>query len=134
MSTTLRAYGVEVIAISKDTPAQVQAHKARDGLTFTLLSDPDLKLIDQMGLRHEAALEFRTFFIGPWRFPVGWPAGFKAMAIPTTILLDEDHVVQWVDQADDYRVRGDLRRTLDALRAAFGEPTSPLPDLIASPT
>jgi len=125
MSDLLRAYGVEVVAVSKDSPAEVQAHKARDGITFTVLSDPELRLIDQLGLRHEGALQFRTFFLGPFRFPLGWPVGFKAMAIPTTLLLDDSHIVRWIDQADDYRVRGDASRTRAALRDAFGEPGGP---------
>ncbi len=115
----LEARGVQVVALSKDTVAQAAAHRVRDGLTFPLLSDPDLSVITRFGLRHEAGLEFRTFLIGSVRFPLGWPVGFKAMAIPTTLLLDEDHIVRWIDQADDYRIRGDASRTQGALDAVF---------------
>ena len=116
----LEAHGVTVIAISKDTPALAAAHRIRDGLTFPLLSDPDLSIITRFGLLHEGGLEFRTFLIGSVRFPLGWPTGFKKMAIPTTLLLDRNHTVRWIDQADDYRIRGDVSRTRDALRTAFG--------------
>jgi hypothetical protein len=43
------------------------------------------------------------------------------MAIPTTLILDEDGIVRWIDQAEDYRLRGDRTRTEGALREAFGE-------------
>ena len=123
MKPLLDSYGVTVVALSKDTPEQAAAHRERDGLTFTLLSDPDLSAITRFGLLHEAGLEFRTFLIPPFRFPMGWPTGFKRMAIPTTLLLDEEHRVQWIDQADDYRVRGDVKRPRSALESTFGGPS-----------
>ena len=125
MLPLLDHYGVTVVALSKDTPREVAAHRQRDGLTFPVLSDPGLDAIRAHGLLHEGGLEFRTFFIGPWRFPLGWPTGIRAMAIPTTLLLDAAHVVRWIDQADDYRVRGDARRTRAALVTAFGSPDLP---------
>jgi len=122
MSPLLESYGVRVVALSRDTPQQVIEHRQRDGITFSLLSDTDVSVIERFGLLHEGALTFRTFLIGPMRFPLGWPIGFKKMAIPTTLLLDEKHIVQWIDQADDYRVRGDETRTRQALQEAFGDP------------
>lgn len=120
MQPLLDEHGVRVVAVSKDTPAQVRQHAEDDALPFTLLSDPGLVLIQRFGLLHEGGLEFRTFFVGPLRFPLGWPVGFQRMAIPTTLLVDEEGVVRWIDQADDYRIRGDRARTAAALRAVWG--------------
>ena len=120
MAPLLSEYGVTVVALSRDTVELAAAHRARDGVSFTLLSDPKLDVIKRFGLLHEGAIVFRTFLVGSWKFPLGWPVGFKQMAIPTTLILDEDHVVRWIDQADDYRVRGDEQRTRDALRDTFG--------------
>jgi len=122
MKPLMDKYGVTVVAVSKDSPGIVRAHRERDGLTITLLSDPELKLIRSMGLLHEAGLEFKTYLIGPTRFPLGWPTKFKQMAIPTTLILDEEHTVHWIDQADDYRLRGDVARIEGALAEVFGEP------------
>ncbi len=119
MSSLLEQYGVTVIALSKDTAEIARTHRERDGLHFTLLTDPDLTIIKKFGLLHEGAIEFRTFFLAG-HFPLGWPTGFKQMAIPTTILLDEEGVVRWIDQADDYRIRGDHTRTENALKQVFG--------------
>lgn len=129
MMPLLERHGVTVIALSKDDLAETNAHRARDGLTFTLLSDPELSVIKQFGLLHEGGLEFKTFFIGSARFPLGWPVGFKQMAIPTTLLMDEAHIVRWIDQAEDYRLRGDEARTRLALLEAFGEVDSPLEEV-----
>lgn len=117
----LDQYGVTVVAVSKDRPETVLQHVAEDDIPFTVLSDPDLALIKRFGLLHQGALQFRIFFFGGIKFPLGWPVGFKEMAIPTTLLLDEDQVVRWIDQADDYRIRGDAARTEAALRETFGE-------------
>jgi alkyl hydroperoxide reductase subunit AhpC len=122
MAPLMRQHGVSVVALSKDTPEQAAAHRLRDGLRFVLLSDPDLSVIQRFGLLHEGGLEFRTFLLGGGKFPLGWPTGFKRMAIPTTLLLDENHIVRWIDQADDYRIRGDESRTRQALLDTFGPP------------
>ena len=45
---------------------------------------------------------------------------FKTMAIPTTMLVDEEGVIRWIDQADDYRVRGDDARIREAVQSVFG--------------
>ncbi|MFT4572317.1 MAG: peroxiredoxin [Hyphomicrobiaceae bacterium] len=113
-------YGVTVVALSKDTPELAQAHHERDGLKFDLLCDPDLSIIKRFGLLHEGAAEFATFYL-PGNFPLGYPVGFKQMAIPTTLLLDEQGIVRWIDQAEDYRLRGDRTRTEEALREVFGQ-------------
>ncbi len=121
MAPLLEDYGVSVVALSRDTPQQAAAQRVRDGLSFPLLSDPELQLVEGLGLLHEGAIVFRTILVGSVRFPLGFPVGFQRMAIPTTLLLDEDHVVRWVDQADDYRIRGDESRTREALRQTFGD-------------
>ena len=115
----LDRYGVRVIALSKDDQATAQAHRTRDDLHFDLLTDPNLIIIKQFGLLHEGAIEFRTWFLAG-HFPMGYPTGFKQMAIPTTLILDEEGVVRWIDQADDYRIRGDQARTEQALVEVFG--------------
>ncbi len=121
MRSLLDKYRAKVVALSKDTQEDARAHRERDGLGFDLLSDPDLAIIKRFGLLHEGAVEFATWYLAG-HFPIGYPVGFKQMAIPTTLILDEEGVVRWIDQADDYRLRGDRRRTEFALREVFGEP------------
>lgn len=112
-------YNVEVLALSKDSLEDVQKHKKRDGLALRLLSDADLSIIKAYGLEHQKALEFQTFTL--FGLPLGYPSGSKSMAIPTSILVDEEGIIRWIDQADDYRIRGDESRLLAALEEAFGE-------------
>lgn len=110
---------MRVIALSRDTAAEVARHAARDDLDLLLLSDPDLRVIRAFGLLHEKAGRFSTFEV--LGVPLGFPTGKQGMAIPTTLLVDEGGVVRWIDQAEDYRIRGDTARIEQALAEVFGE-------------
>jgi peroxiredoxin len=114
MQDTFRKRGIRLIALSKDSVAEAAAHRQRDGLhDITLLSDPELKVIGAYGLEHHKALEFKSWTV--LGVPLGLPTGYKRMAIPTSILVDREGLVRWIDQADDYRIRGDEQRVLQAL-------------------
>ncbi len=110
----LSAQGIRVLAISNDTVEKAALHATRDSLDLTLLADPDLDVIRQFGLEHEGSLEFGISGTVAG-IPMAVPTGFKSMAIPTTLLVDEEGTVRWIDQADDYRLRGDEARIRDAL-------------------
>jgi hypothetical protein len=42
------------------------------------------------------------------------------MAIPTSLLVDEQGIIRWIDQSEDYRLRSSEQRVMDAVRSAFG--------------
>ena len=46
---SLAGAGYTVLGVSRDTPARLREFRERDGLTFTLLSDPDHALHDAYG-------------------------------------------------------------------------------------
>jgi peroxiredoxin len=98
--------GVRMVAISPDSVAEAAAMRAKHGLSMRLLADESLAVTDAWGIRHEKAFTPNKGFLRP-------------LAIPTTILIDESFTVRWIDQADDYRVRSDAPRVLDAVRHAF---------------
>jgi peroxiredoxin len=122
MKAELARYGVSLLALSKDTPEQAAIHKSRDGISIELLSDVDLKVIRAYGVEHHKALgqtKNPKFNIGG--VPLGLaPLSFQAMAIPTTLLIDENGTIRWIDQTDDYRLRSNNERVLNAVKAAFG--------------
>jgi peroxiredoxin len=118
MQPLFDTHNIRVLALSKDTQADIQTHIQRDGIQHvTLLSDPDFKMIRAFGLEHHGALEFKTWNV--MGIPLGVPIGFKRMAIPTTLLIDEQGIVRWIDQATDYRVRGDETRIKDAIEQVW---------------
>ena len=110
--------GIAVVALSNDTVADAQSHRERDELPFALLADPELDVLKAYGVEHQKSLKMHTFDV--LGLPLGYPAGFRSMAIPTTILVDEEGVVRWIDQADDYRIRGNEARVRRAIDTVWG--------------
>jgi len=104
------ALGIAFVAISADTPEEAARFTKRERLRMPILTDPELAVIDLYGVRRRA-----TTAIGRGR------KKWRPLAVPTTLLVDEDGVIRWIDQADDYRVRSDATRVLDAVRDALGE-------------
>lgn len=88
-----------------DTPEQIREGRRKHGLMATILSDHDLSVTRLYNLENKA--------------PKIKPAGVVGIAIPTTILADRESIVRWIDQAEDYRVRSQPSRVLDALRQAL---------------
>ncbi len=93
---------MELVAVSTDTPEQIREGRDQHGLRGTLLSDPDLEITDRFRLRNPFNLS---------------PKGLGGMPIPTTFLVDADGIVRWVDQTDDYMLRSEPDRVLEALNA-----------------
>jgi peroxiredoxin len=122
MSAKLENHGVSIVALSKDSAAEAALHKSRDGLSFLLLSDPELKVIRTYRVEHHKALgqtKNPKHTIGGIPFGLA-PFMFQAMAIPTTLLIDETGTIRWVDQTDDYRLRSNNQRVMEAVETAFG--------------
>jgi peroxiredoxin len=117
MRPQLDAHGVQVVALSRDTPPESAAYAQREHLSCTLLCDPGLDAIEQFGVLHQRGVRFETFTLAG--IPVGMPVGYDHMAVPTTLLVDEAGVIRWIDQAQDYRLRGDEARIEQALAEAF---------------
>lgn len=122
MRSKLEQYGIAIVALSKDSVEDAARHRRRDGLTFPLLSDPDLSVIRTYGVEHHKALEISTGAFTMLGMQVALVPEFKSMAIPTTVLVDERGVVRWIDQGDDYRLRSDIERVLGAIRNVFDPP------------
>lgn len=120
LSPLLQKRRVRFIALSKDEPETAARQVERDGLSFPLLSDPELKVIRQYGVEHHKAIEFSKAAFTVFGMPLALVPSVKTMAIPTTILVDEDGIVRWIDQSDDYRLRSSEARVLRAIDEVFG--------------
>jgi len=117
LAPTLDGLGVQLRGLSADTPDLVIYLRARDGLGLTVYADPELDAITTLGLWHLGGQVFRTVrLLG---VPVGVPWGARRrLPVPTTVLVDAQGIVRWLDVATDYRLRGDDARILAAVRAA----------------
>jgi len=121
MTPELQKYSIDIVALSKDSVEEAAIHKNRDSLNFRLLSDPTLKVIRQYWVEHHKALGSTTWNFTILGIPFALDLSFKAMAIPTSLLIDEKGVIQWVNQSEDYRLRASNTAVLQAVKDAFGK-------------
>ena len=91
-----------------DTPEQIRAGISKHGAKAIMLADPDLRVTRALGLENTA--------------PQIKLPGLAGLPIPTTILVDADHIVRWIDQASDYQVRSAPERVRAALIDGLGAP------------
>jgi peroxiredoxin len=90
--------GVEIVAISVDSPAELQKLCKSRGYTFPFLSDPKAETIRQYGLLHAKGGE-----------------GGKDIARPAEFLVDAAGTIRWVNLTDDIRVRARPESVLAAI-------------------
>lgn len=93
--------GVRVVALSVDPPAVNREHTAKQGYSYTFLSDEKAEVIRRYDLLHEH----------------GGPAG--DIARPAEFLIDSTGTVRWVNLTEDYRVRSrpaDILKVIDELK------------------
>ena len=90
--------GVEVLAISVDSPAESLKLCQSRGYTFPVLSDPGAEIIKQFGVLHPKAGE-----------------NGRDIARPAEFLVDATGTVRWVNLTDDIRVRARPEAVLAAI-------------------
>jgi peroxiredoxin len=100
------ARGVQIVTVSTDTPGELAKGHPRHGLGATMLSDRRLVVTDAFGLRNQG------FHSGPPRSR----GNAKALPVPTSLLVDANGKVLWMDQSDNYQRRSDPDYALEALR------------------
>jgi peroxiredoxin len=118
----LAEYGVDIVGISNDSVADIEAHLVRDNISHTLISDSKLDIIRQYGVEHHKALSANandTINVFGIAMPMPWKMKYRPMAIPTSLLIDESGKIVWIDQSDDYRLRASEDSILSALKANF---------------
>ena len=71
----LDAHGVQIVALCTDTPAKIRAGKKKHGLQAVMLADPDVSVVDELGIRNQG-------------FHSGIPGAAPGLPIPTTVLVD----------------------------------------------
>jgi len=99
----ITASGVQVIAVSYDSPAINAAAVAKLGLTYPLLSDPGSKVIDAYGIRNLEA--------------TGRAAGVPH---PTVFILDRQGTIRARLMRDHYRDRPESAEIMAAAQAVRG--------------
>ena len=104
------ALGIRLAALSSDRVDELRPFKQMHNWDIVLLADPELVV------HRQYRVEFRKFT--PKRGP------FRELAIPTTILIDREGRVLWLEQTTDFRVRPQASIVLAKAKArlATGQP------------
>ena len=96
-----------MVTVSTDTPEQIKAKRHKHGLQAIMLSDRQVELIDELGIRNQG-------------FHSGIPGEARALPIPTTVLIDTNGIVRWIDQQANYQQRSDPTMVKAALKEHLG--------------
>lgn len=128
-SLTLRTYqeqlvpalaerGVQLIAVSPQKPDGSLSAQEAGQLTFSVLSDPGNQLATALGIltrpsddarQAQAALGLDVSAVNA--------DGTAGLPMPTTVLVDAEGVIRWIDVHPDYTTRTEPQQVLDALSA-----------------
>jgi peroxiredoxin len=97
--------GIEVVTVSTDSVEELRNGRDSHGLQARMLADFDLKVTDAFGLRNQLVNS------GPPNDEQ------EALPVPTTLLVDRDGEVLWMDVSENYQRRSDPQVVLAAMRA-----------------
>jgi peroxiredoxin len=116
---TLVERGIELIAISPQTPDGSLTMQEKNELAFTVLSDPGNMLARHLGILTAPSPEVRAaqLQLGLDLVTVNADSS-TALPMPTTIILNGGHVLQWIDVHPDYTTRSEAEDIVAALDAA----------------
>jgi peroxiredoxin len=95
----LESSGIQVVAISLDTPEINRRQRQKLGYTYTFLSDPKAEVIRRYDVLHRGA--------GPKGIDVARPAEF---------LIDSSGTVRWVNLTENIAVRARPEQVLQAFK------------------
>lgn len=96
---------MQVVTISTDHPEVIRKNRGVHGLKARMLSDRDLAVTDAFGLRNQ------LIHSGP----MGGDQA-EALPVPTTLLIDAEGKVVWMEQAENYQRRSGPEVVLAALK------------------
>ncbi len=115
----LSGRGVGLVAISPQTPDGSLSVQEKHELTFTVLSDPGNQVATAVGILTGPSDEARAAQLQLGLDLTAVNAdGTIGLPMPTTIIVDADRVIRWIDVHPDYSTRsepGEILAAVDAL-------------------
>jgi peroxiredoxin len=110
--------GVALVAISPQAPDGSLSTQEKNELTFTVLSDPANQVAKSIGILTAPSAEARAAQLELGLDLAAVNAdGTTGLPMPTTVILDPEHVVRWRDVHPDYTTRSEPVQVLAALDA-----------------
>jgi peroxiredoxin len=105
-----------LVAISPQRPDGSLTIRERNGLTFTVLSDPGNQIASALGVLTAPSAEAREA-----QLELGLDLeavnadGTTAVPMPTVLIVDADRTIRWIDVRPDYSARTTSAEILAAL-------------------
>ena len=98
--------GYQIIAISSDDYRNLQTTESKDSIKYTLLSDPDTKFIQQMGIGFKTPLMLKGFIATKGQ--KGETS--EIMSVPTVMIVDEKGKIlfEYVNPNYKERISGEM--------------------------
>jgi peroxiredoxin len=108
--------GVALVAISPQRPDGSLAMQEKNSLAFTVLSDPGNSLARRLGILTQPSPDARSaqLRLGLDLTTVNADRTIE-LPMPTTLILDAQHRLRWIDVHPDYSTRTEPQQILDAL-------------------
>ena len=114
----LTGRGVGLVAISPQTSDGSLSTLEKNGLTFTVLSDPGNEIAKVAGILTGPSDEARAAQLQLGLDLTAVNAdGTTGLPMPTTIIVDAERVIRWIDVHPDYTTRSEPDQILAALDA-----------------
>jgi peroxiredoxin len=114
----LEQLGVVLVAVSPQAPDGSLSMQEKNNLRFAVLSDPGNRLVASVGILTAPSEKARAAQV---QLGLDLEAinadGTTALPMPTTLILDPDLTVRWVDVHPDYTTRSEPAAILEALDA-----------------
>ena len=92
---------IQVLTVSAESPEDIQDRYRNHSLQAIMIADGDLAVVDAFGLRNLAIHS--------------GPRNVDGLPVPTSLLVDGEGRVLWVDQAENYQRRNGPEVVLAAL-------------------
>lgn len=116
----LNRRGVPLIAVSPQAPDGSLTMQEKNELAFTVLSDPGNQLAHHAGILTAPSTEVRAAQLQLGLDLTAVNAdGTVELPMPTTVILDADHAVRWIDVHPNYSTRSEPLEILAALDTYF---------------
>jgi peroxiredoxin len=108
--------GVRLVAISPQAPDGSLSMQEKNALSFTVLSDPGNQIAKAIGIVTGPSDDARAAQLQLGLDLTAVNAdGTTGLPMPTTLIVDGDRVVRWVDVHLDYTTRSEPKEILAAL-------------------
>ena len=115
------ALGATFVAISPQLQTYNRELREEKKLTFEILSDPGNQVAQRYGLKFQLPEELRAVYL---QFNIDLPKyngdDSWTLPLPTTLIIDQNGIIQHAAINADYTVRPDPEETMAALKKMVG--------------